>query len=366
MTTQVGSASYEDELAEVPDALLRLAAVTNTEKQNPISDAARLLISGGGAFSIYGMASSQWAAWPMVSALRDRTELWVEWSSSYDGLARLRNGSTNLRPTILVSQSGRTVETCDLAKATKSTKPSVPIVVVTNSPSSPLTRFADVVIDVRAGTETHAPTKSYVNTVATLLTLSDVIQRLGASAKSPLSYALTSIAGLLPNYLHVSDEWARTVMTTMESGIGSNHLHFLAGGPQLSSAWQATMLCAETARCISTVDDWATFRHGFEPQVDRRFIGIGFQPPDNPQFGRPARVVASVADSITRRQGTIHMVPQIFPSGTSSDLPGAAPALSYWRPLWETLPIHCLCMRLADAKGLDAGEIERKITEHYE
>jgi fructoselysine-6-P-deglycase FrlB-like protein len=365
MTTRLGSASYEDELAEVPDVLLRLAVMASTEKQDSMSEVARLLTSSR-ALSVYGMASSQWAAWPMVSVLRDRTELWIEWSSSYDGLAQLRNGSTNLRPTILVSQSGRTIETCDLAKAIKSTKPSVPIVVVTNSPGSPLTHFADIVVDIRAGTETHAPTKSYVNTVATLLTLSDAIQRLGTSTKSPMSYALTSIAGLLPNYLHVSDEWAHIVMATMESGIGSDHLHFLAGGPQLSSAWQSTMLCAETARHISTADDWATFRHGFEPQVDARFIAIGFRPSENPRLDGPPNVIDSVADSITRRQGTIQMVPQILFPGTSSDLPGATSDLGYWRPLWETLPVHYLCMRLADAKGLNAGEIERKVTEHYE
>ena len=361
MTAPVGGATYGDELRDVPTALLQLSVMASTEKKWPITEVAKLLASQR-AFSIYGMASSQWAAWPMVSILRNHTKFSVEWGSSYDGLVKLMNGSGTRRPTILVSQSGRTIETCDLAKAIKSTDGSMPVVAVTNSPSSPLAKIADFVVDVWAGPETHAPTKSYVNTVATLLCLSLVLQRFGASRMSQTSSALASIADLLPTYLHESDAWASDAMMALEGGPRSNFLYFLAGGAQLGSAWQSSMLCAETAKQPSAVADWATFRHGFEPQIDTRFLGIGFEPPrENQRTNRLPDVVKSVAGSIARRRGTIQMVPQLGFEGSSSHFLDTV----CWRPLWETLPIHYLCIRLANAKGLDAGEIERKVTEHY-
>jgi len=361
-TRPPGNPSYRDELNEVPNALLKLSVMANSENRWPVNDIAKLLAPHG-TFSVYGMASSQWAAWPMVSIIRDHTPFWVEWGSSYDGLVQHINGFANRRPTILVSQSGRTVETCDLARNLKSTDASIPLVAVTNNLGSPLARIADTVLDIGAGAEMHAPTKSYVNTVATLLVLADALQQIGTFRMNRTSSTLASIAGILPTYLSSSDAWASDVMAATEDGLRSNYLYFLAGGAQLGSAWQSSMLYAETARHRSAVADWATFRHGFEPQVDAGFLGIGFEPPprENRQTKQVPDVVMAVASSIAHRRGTIRMVPQLDAGRDANHLLST----EYWRPLWETLPVHHLCMRLATAKGLDAGEIERKVTEDY-
>jgi fructoselysine-6-P-deglycase FrlB-like protein len=180
---------------------------------------------------------------------------------------------------------------------------------------------------------------------------------------SHASSTLASIAGSLPTYLSSSDAWANDVMAAIEGRLRSNRLYFLARGAQLGSAWQSSMLFAETARQSSAMADWATFRHGFEPQVDAGFVGIGFESPKgHGQANRAPDVVKSVASSIAHRRGTIHMVPQLDDAGGDAY---RTLGTEYWRPLWETLPVHQLCMRLATAKGLDAGEIERKVTEDY-
>jgi glucosamine 6-phosphate synthetase-like amidotransferase/phosphosugar isomerase protein len=208
------------------------------------------------------------------------------------------------------------------------------------------------VLDVLAGPEYHIPTKTYVNSLAALMLLcSFIVDESGNSADRLLAVLRTG-ASAIRDSCELWREWGKEVAESCFSN--SRSILFLATRHQLASAWQASMVCAEAAKTFSAALDWATFRHGFEVQVDSSFVAIGF---------RPSKTGVDVWQTTTRgilgRGGQLFFVPELSRMNECDEFRRSDPDII--SPIWETLPIHWLCMDLAHRKGLDPSRIERKV-----
>jgi glucosamine 6-phosphate synthetase-like amidotransferase/phosphosugar isomerase protein len=228
------------------------------------------------------------------------------------------------------------------------------ILAITNVSTSYLSTHADITLDILAGSENHAPSKTYINTIATLLLLYSYTIT-GPDSGKQLATILLKIAQNIANKIPKFKKWAEEVARLWAECTAP--IQYLALGPQIASAWQSAMLTSETARVLSSTIDWATFRHGFEPAVNEGFFAIGFKP-----IGPNSKVWNTTRKSILNRKGQINIVPQLF---SRKDIPeeefhylGRDVAAT----IWETLPIHWLCIELARYKGLEASKIERKVT----
>lgn len=344
---------YLDELSQVPQALERLCRFVEVDGKLLFSEVASHIRNSPETF-VFGMASSQWASWPMVFGL-EHIGMKIHWMSAYQGLQIPSSRISKQSLVILVSQSGETIEIQRLLERMRK-RPDRPLIVgVTNSLTSSLAVQADIVLDVLAGPEHHAPSKTYVNTLATLVVLYSFVFGSDSGYPKDLVGLLLDVASHIASCRDVWKSWGEKVAGSWSKHRGS--IQFLAIGPQMASAWQASMLCSETARTFSAVGDWATFRHGFEPQVNKSFTSIGFKP-----FRSGTDIWHTTTKSIIDRGGRVFLVPDLLGENTMQFRRQGSFDRDLISPIWETLPIHCFCIDLARRKGLDASQIERKVT----
>jgi glutamine---fructose-6-phosphate transaminase (isomerizing) len=344
---------YLRELSQVPQALERLCKFVDVTGDSVFSEAALHIRNSSEVFA-FGMASSLWAAWPMVRAFA-YTNTRINWLSAYEGLHLPSSRVPRRSLMILVSQSGETIEIKKLADHLKRFPEKPLIVGVTNSPESALSAEADLILEVQAGPEHHAPSKTYVNTLAALLILHSFACAFGREPVRQLVQFMLDVASRIESYNRAGMRWGKEVADLWLEHQGP--IQFLAIGAQMASAWQASMLCAETARAFSAVGDWANFRHGFEPQVTASSLIIGFKP-----FETGPDIWKTTTRSILDRGGKVCMVPNLFDESDLQHNRAALPHPGMISPVWETLPIHYLCMNIAKHRGLDASKIERKVT----
>lgn len=344
---------YLNELSQVPITLKKLCHYVEADGKSLFIEIADQIRKTQEAF-VFGMASSQWASWPMVLELRD-FGIRVQWMSCYEGLQIPSSCFSKESLVILVSQSGETIEVKRLLERI-SKFPYKPLVVgVTNSQASYLALKADIVLDILAGPENHVPTKTYVNSIAALILLySFVITRAHKlNYTNELISILLEIASRIKKSHNSWKSWGEETAGSCFKQRGP--IQFLATGRQLASAWQASMVCSETTKTFSATLDWATFRHGFELQVDESFVAIGFKP------SRPETSVwHTTTQSIRKRGGQVFLVPDLLWQNETSERYGHFDR-DLISTIWETLPIHCFCMNLAQRKGLDPSQIERKV-----
>jgi glucosamine--fructose-6-phosphate aminotransferase (isomerizing) len=339
---------YLDEISQVPSSLKDLAKYIDGNGKGLFQDAAQHIKKSKEIY-FFGMASSQWASWPLAHLL-ERSGFNIHWMSAYDGLCLTDiPGNATL---ILVSQSGRTIEVNCLLKKICKCETSPSIIGLTNSLDSPLAEASNIVLDISAGPENHAPTKTYVNTVAALNILGSFIDKTCLfDNRDPVEPILDIAEGIKESNL-VWQKWGETIASSWSEKEGP--IFFLASGPQIASAWQSSMLCAETVRTFSAIGDWATFRHGFEPQVTESFFAIGFKPNTSDM-----NVNNTTGESILKRGGMLSIVPEMSVRAASINYNILKNSFS---PIWETLPIHWFCINLAKYKGLNPANIERKVT----
>jgi glucosamine--fructose-6-phosphate aminotransferase (isomerizing) len=132
-------------------------------------DAARALATGASSVVIVGMGSSRSAALPAVTTIGACLPADVREAGEL-----LHYGMGAIRPdalVVLVSQSGRSVETLAVAERLRAAG-HPRIVAVTNDPASPMASMADVVLPILAGDEATVSTKTWVTTFAVLGLLS--------------------------------------------------------------------------------------------------------------------------------------------------------------------------------------------------
>jgi glucosamine--fructose-6-phosphate aminotransferase (isomerizing) len=185
---------------------------------------------------------------------------------------------------IAISQSGRSP---DLLAAVASAKISgATILALCNSPGAPLIAAADLVIELRAGSETSvAATKSFLATLCALASL------VAAWTRDP---ALHAALQTLPSLMDAS--WALDWSSALPVLGPAGNLYVIGRGLGLGAAQEVALKCKETCGLHAEAFSSAELRHGPYTLLGRAFPALLFAQRDASLAG-----VQTLAEELTQR-----------------------------------------------------------------
>ena len=242
---------------------------------------------------------------------------------------------------VVVSQSGASAEVIRLLEAAGGR---VPVVAVTNTPSSPLARGSQFVVETRAGEEATVSTKTYVASLAALEWLGAVLTGAGVP---PVLRVLRSACAGMAEYL---SGWTAHVESLTRFLEGMDHIFLVGRGRSLASAGTGGLILKEAAHFPAEGMSSAAFRHGPLEMVRPGLLLCVFAG-EPPTIGLNRRLAADVS----RGGGKVAWVAE------DADLDAlriAAPAVEAL-PLMEILPVQMISLALANRAGREPGAFVR-------
>jgi len=241
---------------------------------------------------------------------------------------------------IVVSRSGESVE---VAKLTRVLKGRVPIIGVSNNPSSLLATEANVSINICSRPDEMIAIQSYTGTLLTLDLLTRAIAHTLAHELTQVSTFLTHLPEMIKRELQEIESWDDFLHL-------NSPVYLLGRGPSYASVLEGALLFHETAKAPAVGMHAASFRHGPVEMVDSRFAGIVFAP-----AGRTRDLSLGLARDLKRFGGKVRVV---GPAGTDADgldLHRTSELPENLAPLFEVIPLQCAALRLAQLRGLEIG-----------
>ena len=241
---------------------------------------------------------------------------------------------------LIVSRSGESVE---ITRLLEKMKGAVPIIGVTNEPSEPLARSADVSLSIASLNDEMVAIQTYTGTLLTLHLLGNSVAGSFDTAAEEVRHMLPSFASLVEASMNSLAEWDEFLMPPAT-------VYLLARGPSLASAHEGALLFHEVAKSPAVAMPIASFRHGPVEVVDQNFRGILFAPQDSTRD-----LNLSLARDLVDFGGRIRL---IGPSGPAlrdpqwCDVPSAAETL---QPILEIVPLQAAAFQLAVLRGIEPG-----------
>ncbi len=245
---------------------------------------------------------------------------------------------------VLVSRSGRTIETTKLLEALEHV--SCQVIGVTAVQSSPLVEQADTVIEIRTDPDTMVSIQSYPGTVLALLAL-------GAAAAGRFDDSWRSqVAALVDPWKRSIEEQLNTSERWRDFFKNPRVIYLTGRGPSLASALQGALLFNEVAKVPAAGVSAANFRHGsveivnsdfrgliFAGQAATRHLDVGLAR-DIERFGGQVRVIGP-AESLAAKlpEGCLWTVPDVpEPFGPVIDVSPIQIA-AYRTALWRNVEL---------------------------
>jgi len=256
-------------------------------------------------------------------------------SSAAPSLSSLYDANTDMRGVLFmaISQSGKSPDL--LAAAEHARANGAMTVALCNTPDAPLSRLADVAIDLHAGRETSvAATKSYV------ATLSCVAQLVASwTQQLDLSQALGKLPAQLERAWHC--DWSAAV----ESLCDASNLYVVARGFGLAVAQEAALKLKETCALHAEAFSSAEVRHGPMALVREDFPVLMFAQDDETRSG-----IEQLAAEFAARGARVLLAGARARGAVS--LPGivAHPVIE---PMLTIQSFYAMASNLSLARGLD-------------
>ena len=287
---------FEAEVREQPQALLALL----DDGPRDMRAAPGLVDLLGDVTSVLflGMGSSLYASYPAVYALgRHGVDAHAIDAGEYLHYLAVEPRRAGRRLPILISQSGESPEVLGIARWLRDT--GVPFVVLTNAQESSLAGASPCVLPLHAGREVGPSTKSYLNTVACALLLSESIvgqpvEALVGKMRSLVGNMAASLANPPADRVALAEILAR-----------ARHVDVVARGPPLSVAYQAALLLRETTGLKTTATSAGLFRHGPMHTVGRGDVVLAIVPTGTTQ----GKTLALMSELDRRGAATIIVAP---------------------------------------------------------
>lgn len=338
---------YLKDILSQPETLR--AALDNFKSEQLISLARRLAAGEFDRIVITGMGASYNASYPAMPALSQMPVpvMLVNTAELLHYQPGLVGGRTLLW---MISQSGRSAELVNLVEKLHTARPGF-LLTCTNDFTSPLAQASDLDIQIHAGTEFTVSTKTYINTLATLLLNACVLT--GGNEKR-LSLALRGAADAMQVYL---ENWRNEVATLDELFAEVESLPVLGRGLSMSAVWNGTLILKEAAKIEFEGMHAADFRHGPLEMVEDGFSAFILAGAEttielNRELSRDIRSYGGRVFWLGSQpeKDTIHIpIPVVDESAL---------------PLLEILPFQMLTLALAPRRGVEAGHFRHvgKIT----
>lgn len=226
---------------------------------------------------LVGSGSSLFAAQLGALALRRRA---IHADAVAATEARSDNAAYRERTLIAVSQSGRSRDVLDAINALAPRK----LIVLTNTPRSPLAERADVTIDIGAGDERAIPaTKSVTATVAVLLTAATIVA--GEHSRTP--GALVEAARIVREWLHEENLHGAAIASAIAQ---CRDVMILGTDYGVPVAREAALKFKEATYMHAEGFEAGEFRHGSAAMVDASSVVIGIVDRDGEEIvAKPLR-----------------------------------------------------------------------------
>ena len=290
-----------------------------------------------------GMGSSLHAQYPLQLRLlrAGRTTLLVETAEFVHAQSALLD---NRSLVVVVSQSGRSAETLQLLDRIAASDSRPCVIGVTNTPDSPLAARADVVVPLRAGTESSVSCKTYLATLVAL-------ECLGAAlCDEDLDGIIREFAGGVSEVAAYLEKWRAHIAQLGEQFARLQHLFLLGRGISLAAAGTGALILKESTRFHAEGMSGPAFRHGPLEMVSPGLFAVVFA-----GAAGTAPLNERLVGDIRLAGGRAALV------GAKSDLsPFQIPAASArLLPLLEILPVQMLSLALAAIAGREPGRFER-------
>ncbi len=287
---------------------------------------ARLAIRRGRTVIVTGMGGSYNVALPLVSHLAGQgiAACLVETGE----LVRHRLPICHDAVIVAVSQSGDTIETCQLLDAVAGSGAFV--IGVTNEAEGTLARRAAIPLIVGSPRDKIVAMQTYLGSMAVLLALAGRDGLMIRADFEPAVDVLRAVVAETPGSAPDLDQ--------------ARHVYLFGRGPSFGSAATGALLFHEIARLPATAMTGANFRHGPVEAIGPDFRAIGFAADD----ADLALNLALKAD-VRRAGGMISLI------GPGRDI-SYPPLPGLLAPLVEIAPVQRAALSAARARGLVPGE----------
>ncbi len=290
-----------------------------------------------------GMGSSMHALHPMQIRLvrSGHVSIMIETAELVHTQSKLLDDQTLL---VIVSQSGRSIETIQLLDLLRERGKKPFVVGVTNTPGSPLAQEADAVVTMRAGEESSVSCKTYLATLVAL-------EWLGAAlCGDDLTAVLSALAPASSTTQAYLSNWRQHVHELITEMTGVRHLFVTGRGSSLAAVGTGGLTLKESAHFHVEGMSSPAYRHGpFEMTSPGVYVivfaGEPATAPLNETLVRDVRAVGGRAALMSDASAI-----------SAFRLPAVSETI---RPIMEMLPLQMVSLALAAAVGREAGFFER-------
>ena len=247
---------------------------------------------------------------------------------------------------VAVSQSGRSVEMIRLLSENRSR---APIIAVSNTADSPLTRRSSAAVLTRAGEEFSVSCKTYVCALMALKFLGDQL------CNVPWVRTRKELHAVVKPVTHYLARWKEYVESMIPGLTGIRQLFLVGRGSSLAAVGTGALILKESTQFPSEGLSSAAFRHGpFEMVGPETFVLVFAGDSKTKELNM------RLFEEVHANQGCAELVSQAR-GECGYCLPNAPPSLS---PVLEILPVQMLTLALAAIKGREPGKfrLASKIT----
>ncbi len=352
--------AFERDIAAQPDALRRVMAWYAADGGASLV-AAGALAADTSQVMMVAMGSSLSAALPAVDRISGpRT------ATAHDAGELLHYGQDRIADdtvVVLVSQSGRSIETLTLAEHLRA-RGHARVIAVTNDPAGPLAELAAVTLPMLAGDEATVATKTYMTTFIVLHLLASALGTMGTKERPQLAKAGTGIPANLPDQLTAVTE-RKDLASAAALAMGDcTSLAIVARGPTMSAADYGALIMKETAALSAQSLTGGAFRHG-PLEISGPAVGMVVMAPSGPTRDLAIRLAQETSDygSPTWLIGDDALaLPPESDRLRVTTLPAVDEAFA---PLLMSVPVQRLAAALARQRGRVPGVLLRssKVTE---
>lgn len=339
--------TFLEEIALQPAALARL------RKHYVGADAIRLKTLGStarrtpGTIFFTGMGSSLFAAYPAQAWLTNLGIQAFVWETS----ELLHHHLNVIRPEtvlVIVSQSGESAEIVRLLDRLPDRALTVGVV---NSEASTLARRARLVLPTLAGPEATVTSSTYTCSVAALMYWAFAV------ARRPVRPLHEAMGVVIKSQEQLLEGYRSVLAPAVDVLRRTPYAVLLSRGPDLATAFQASLMFKEVAHLAAEPMSAAHFRHGPIELIDPDHGYVIFA--RHSKRAEPGRLLVKLAREINSYRGRVVLfTDEDTGSLAKSTTIKVAPIRLGLGTLLDSVYIQLLVHELAVAAGLDPGKLK--------
>ena len=337
---------FIDEINQQPDALLDLKRIYNESYPPAIALTDTIKKRDYREFVFTGMGSSYFVGHIACALLRSKgikANAYESKEFAAYGIGAIDTGSL----AVAISQSGESNELIDLLAAMPQTDN---VIAISNNENSSLCRYCKIKFLLYAGKEYTTSTKTYTNTIAAILYISNVILKSRGLPELDFAKLTDKCVEIMKDCINAGAE------KTADFFENARYICLVGGGPSYCTASHSELVVEEAGKMFSTRYLPAQFLHGPVELIDENFNILAFDFSEHTR-GEIDRVIDNALSYggkicvITNRD--IDISHNRFMS-VKLDMQN-----EFYSPLVEVLPLELFINEIALRRGLNPGILER-------